>query len=347
MTESPISTDDGGYIAIVPIKNYYNFLADTNGNLIKYFFDANIRDYQGKVEVNKAINQTLVDKTSDEDFWWLNNGITITSSQATVASKRLHIEDPQIVNGLQTSHEIYKYFSQNLEDNDERNVLIRIVTPRSESSRLKIIKATNSQTNIPPASLRATDPIHRNIEDYLYSNGYYYDRRKNYHKNQGKPTRKIISISYMAQVVMSILLKKPDFARARPSTLIKNEVEYKRIFADDMPLKVYLNAAEIQDLVKLTLKDYEPKQDRSTMTDIRFYVMLSFVGKKVGTANIRRGHLENIVIGSFTDEKPTIDLITTDVLRIYNNLGGDDSVAKGSDMVTKIIDYIDNKVEDE
>ncbi|GAI16788.1 unnamed protein product, partial [marine sediment metagenome] len=65
-------------------------------------FEANVRDYQGKVEVNKAIGNTLLSAYS-EDFWWLNNGVTVVASQASLSGKTLVVEDPQIVNGLQTS----------------------------------------------------------------------------------------------------------------------------------------------------------------------------------------------------------------------------------------------------
>ena len=159
LSDNPISTQDGGYIALAPIKNYYDFLKDEKDELIKNFFDANIRDYQGTVEVNSAIKDTLMVGKPAEDFWWLNNGITITASNASFASKILHIEDPQIVNGLQTSFEIFNYFKTNKVETDTRSVLIRVVKTKDESSRLKVIKATNSQTNIPPASLRATDPF--------------------------------------------------------------------------------------------------------------------------------------------------------------------------------------------
>ena len=44
LLDNPISTQDGGYIAIVPLKNYYSFISDDqSGDLIKYFFDSNIR----------------------------------------------------------------------------------------------------------------------------------------------------------------------------------------------------------------------------------------------------------------------------------------------------------------
>lgn len=221
LNDNPISTQDGGYIAIVPLKNFFEFITDDEENLIKYFFDSNIRDYQGSVEVNSAIRDTLKVHEPVEDFWWLNNGVTITATQATFASKKLQIEEPQIVNGLQTSFEIFNYFKTNKIEDEGRNVLVRVVKTGDEKSRLKVIKATNSQTNIPPASLRATDPIHRDIEDYFLSKGLYYDRRKNYHKNQLRPINKIIGIPYLAQIVMSVLEQKPDYARARPSTIIK------------------------------------------------------------------------------------------------------------------------------
>lgn len=159
LLDNPISTQDGGYIAIVPLKNYFDFISDKNGELIKYFFDSNIRDYQGNVEVNSGIKETLMTATPSEDFWWLNNGITITASDATFGSKILQIEEPQIVNGLQTSFEIFGYFKTNKVQTESRNVLVRVVKTKDEKSRLKVIKATNSQTNIPPASLRATDPM--------------------------------------------------------------------------------------------------------------------------------------------------------------------------------------------
>ena len=59
----------------------------------------------------------------------------------------------------------------------------------------------------------ATDKIQRDIEDYLKSRGLFYDRRKNFYKNSGKPRDVIIDIPYLAQAVMAILLRRPDTAR--------------------------------------------------------------------------------------------------------------------------------------
>ncbi|WP_199783730.1 AIPR family protein, partial [Cronobacter dublinensis] len=131
-------------------------------------------DHNGDVIVNVAIQETL--NTGKEDFWFLNNGVTIITSKAVLSGKTLTIENPQVVNGLQTSHEIYNYFSSLEEVSEEsRNVLVRVICESNAESRDKIIRATNSQTSIPPASLRSADVIHRDIEDFFKANGYFYD----------------------------------------------------------------------------------------------------------------------------------------------------------------------------
>lgn len=189
LADNPISI--GGnkdYVALVNLGDYYRFIADEQNNLRKYIFESNVRDYQGHNSVNKEIENTLTSSTP-EDFWWLNNGVTIVAedvSQAT--SKQLLIVNPEIVNGLQTSNEIFLHFSANPEllEQEKRNILLRIIVPKDENSRDRIILATNNQTTIPAVALRSTDPIHRQIEMYFKSRGLYYDRRKNYYKNQGK-----------------------------------------------------------------------------------------------------------------------------------------------------------------
>lgn len=344
LSDNPISTQDGGYIALAPIKNYYDFLKDEKDELIKNFFDANIRDYQGTVEVNSAIKDTLMITKPTEDFWWLNNGITITASNASFASKILHIEDPQIVNGLQTSFEIFNYFKTNKVETDTRNVLIRVVKTTDESSRLKVIKATNSQTNIPPASLRATDPIHRDIEDYLISKGYYYDRRKNYHKNQGRPINRIISIPYLAQVVMAILNQKPDYARARPSTLIKSNADYEGIFDTKIPIELYYKTVAIHETIEKAIKKYNnPKLSRIQIGDIKFHVSMYAAARILNKSKPNTRDIAAIDLTSLTES--LINEAIEHVYLVYDLMGGNNSVAKGKEFVKEVLEQLQNNLE--
>ena len=230
------------------LSEFYGFISEQDGRLLRRIFEANVRDYQGNVQVNKGIRDTLFNPAGD-DFWWLNNGITIIASHVSLSGKILNILNPLIVNGLQTSYEIHSYFSADPTRHDDSNILVRVIgvahTANEEQTRNRIIKATNSQTAIQVASLRATDNIQRDIEDYLRSEGLYYDRRKNYYKNEGRPIAKIISITYLAQSVIAILLKRPNDARARPSSLLKEDANYYTIFDATHLMPLYLKCIQI------------------------------------------------------------------------------------------------------
>jgi AIPR protein len=137
----------------------------------------------------------------------------------------------------------------------ERHVLVRVLKPNSESSRDRIIRATNSQTFIDAASLRATDEIHRKIEEWFKVHQLYYERRKNFYKNAGMPRDRIVSIPVLAQAVMAVVLHKPDVARARPSSLLKRDDDYLKVFNPDYSLQLYLNTALILQRVDRFLSD--------------------------------------------------------------------------------------------
>lgn len=113
LVENTISNNTSSYIGLINIKELFKFITDNTNTLIKHIFESNVRDYQGKNNVNSEIANTLRTNIT-EDFWWLNNGVTILSSKITPTSnKKLTIQNPEIVNGLQTSSEIYRYFKEN------------------------------------------------------------------------------------------------------------------------------------------------------------------------------------------------------------------------------------------
>ena len=200
LLDQPISQSENEYISLVKLGTYFKFITDDNLFLRKSFFESNVRDYQGHNSVNSCIANTLEGK-GKEDFWWLNNGVTILSTDIKlITNKSLQVVNPQIVNGLQTSREIYNYFSERSQkcDEDTRTILVRVIKPESEESRDNIIFSTNNQTSIPKSSLRVTDTIHLQIEMYFKNRGLYYDRRKNYYKNQKK---KAVDIMYRPQKV--------------------------------------------------------------------------------------------------------------------------------------------------
>lgn len=325
VAESPIGTAGGSYICLVELKSYYRFISD-GGALARSLFESNVRDYQGSVIVNTGIRQTLQNVHS-EDFWYLNNGVTIITPNAVLAGKQLTIEDPQIVNGLQTSHEIYQHFSQADESVvDKRNVLVRVISEKDEPARDRIIRATNSQTSIPPASLRSSDEIHRNIEDFLKTNGFYYDRKKNFYKNKGMPISQIVSIPYMAQAMMAMILQRPDQARARPSTLLNSDIEYKRIFSLDMPIDVYLKIVQIMRAVERQMKTMEI--ERKTATNIKYYVAMVYAAlltRSMSSIGAKLSSISQLII-----DIADLTSVIIDVENMFTIAGGTDQLAKGS-----------------
>lgn len=101
------ATAGTSHTALVKLRDYYDFLTDDSGALRRHIFDWNVRDYQGNVEVNREIRQSLVDEDAPE-FWWLNNGVTIVCSRTSIVGKTYVLDDVQIVNGLQTSYAIHR-----------------------------------------------------------------------------------------------------------------------------------------------------------------------------------------------------------------------------------------------
>ncbi|WP_338833982.1 hypothetical protein MHLNE_03540 [Moorella humiferrea] len=273
LLETPISTGESGYVALSTLKDYFNFITDEKGTLRRYLFEANVRDYLGNVEVNRDIRKTLEHKDS-LDFWWLNNGVTIISSKGSIVGRTISLDDVQIVNGLQTTQTLYDWFKENEVIDDKRCILVKIIVTDDPEARDRIIKATNFQTAVPSASLRATDRIQRDIEEYFLRKDWFYDRRKNYYKNQGKPLGKIISIPYLAQAMMAIVLREPDNSRARPSTLIKDEADYKRVFNETYPLELYFCSARLMRQIDEFLRSDLPGYTNDEKNNMRFHLAM-------------------------------------------------------------------------
>ena len=183
-------------------------------------------------------------------------------------------------NGLQTSTEIYNFYSNNkvLIDKESRNNLVRVIVPSSEKARDDIIFATNNQTNIPKSSLRVTDTIHLQIEMYMKSRGLYYDRRKNYYKNQKKKAADIVGVSFLAQCLISVFLRKPDFARARPSTLLTDDETYKKLYESNTDLDVYYKTALLGEKIQANLSK-TTDMTSAERNDVLYYLLYAVSAK--------------------------------------------------------------------
>ena len=334
LSENPISSSGAvAFVCLVSLRDFFNFITDDKGCLLRSIFESNVRDYQGTTQVNEDIQSTLRDNRDDE-FWWLNNGVTIICSQATLSGKTVTIANPQIVNGLQSSTEVFNYFKIDNTTEEKRNLLVRVIVPPAVESRDRIIKATNSQTQIPVASLRATERIHRDIEEYLRPHGLFYDRRKNSYKNEGKAIEKIVSIPHLAQAVMSIALQRPNDARARPSSLLKKDAEYETVFNSQYPISLYLVCANIMKTVDTAVRADKYGLNRKDQTNLRFYVATYLASLLCRKAIPAIQEIANIPLATVSESM--LDESVAAVQEDYKTLGASDQTAKGTELIAKI-----------
>lgn len=330
------------YIAFVHLHKYAEFLTDDTGKLRRLAFESNVRDYQGSTRVNEAIKASLQSTYSDDDpdFWWLNNGVTILCTQSSITGEKLNLQDAQIVNGLQTSVSIYEHFKGSTPPaEDPRVMLIRVIKTDSEEIRNEIIRATNQQNSLPSFAMRATDPWQKDIETFFESNNYYYDRRKNFYKNQGKPTAKIVTVPYLAQAVLSIGFSHPDAARARPSTPLVNDTTYEQLFNPRASLAGYLWMAKLQKAVDAHLR--ASSEEQSFKSNLRFHLSMVVAENLAGQKVQNPAQLDS----HFQDEIDTsnFDTLTQELKGYLETYAADhpdftyDRIAKSSDFTDFVV----------
>lgn len=280
------SDSENGFVMNMSIKDYYNLITQDN-EILDVLFEGNIRDFEGQtVEVNKNIKNTL-EEVYDADFWWLNNGITmIVDSYTPLPNDSAKVVNPIIVNGLQTSYTIFNYFKENIDklENEDRNILLKIVNTDSINISDMIISSTNRQNAVKPAQLKATDPIQKDIEQLLLKNGIYYERRKNYYKNRGIDKHKIVTLENLAQYLESIYYGNCSGARNNPTTLLKSEKLYNKLFNSSINPNIYtitsevaLKTLECLRKIKKNNDDIFNKKHSVSLDIFKFYIMRMIV----------------------------------------------------------------------
>lgn len=232
-----ISYEQECFIVLCNLRDYYDFITDESHRLKKYLFDSNVRDYMGMNSVNEDIYSSL--QHNDADFWWLNNGITILARHSVNVGNALRIQDVQIVNGLQTSQTIFEYFSKNPTVEENRSVMIKIISQDDAEIRDRIIRSTNNQTAIESKSLFATEKLQRDIEDIMKQHGLFYERRVNYYKNQDVDPSLIYDIMALGAGYLGLILRVPERAANFKQKLLRDPVKYDMLFNHGEPLEIW------------------------------------------------------------------------------------------------------------
>ena len=86
-----VLSQDNSYLMLTDLREYFRFVVSDEGSLRRYLFDSNVRDFMGANPVNYDIRNSLRDPNAPE-FWWLNNGITILASDASIVGKEISLK---------------------------------------------------------------------------------------------------------------------------------------------------------------------------------------------------------------------------------------------------------------
>jgi hypothetical protein len=151
------------YLGYISGHDLIGIITDSQGNLRRKLFYENVRDFQGEGNpVNSEIAKTVCEKELQDKFILLNNGITIVAKHLKYLGSNVYeMRDFQIVNGCQTSNEIF------LNRKHSENILVPMKIIHTTDSDLisMIVKATNRQTPVPDEAFIALEKYHKLLQD--------------------------------------------------------------------------------------------------------------------------------------------------------------------------------------
>ena len=215
-------------------------------------FDLNIRRYIRSKSIDSGIKETL-DRHRNE-FWFLNNGLTIVCSDYSISGDKMSVYNFSIVNGGQTTYLIGNYKGKN---NDEFFIPCKVVCDDTLASGTnekslaffsRIAQATNSQKKISAKDLRSNSPEMRTLQKLLENSGIHLEiKRSSNAKKSGGIT---IKNEDFAQIYTAFVYQQPGTARNKKSYIFENDTAYARVFRQKFT-KEPDKAAFIVDLIRL------------------------------------------------------------------------------------------------
>ena len=242
----------------------------------------------------------------------LNNGVTMLTSGANIFDNVITINDVQIVNGLQTTVTIFNYYQNGYSDRSNRKVLIKVINPSSPAIGKEITKATNNQSTIPLYALHANDKIQKDIEDILFRNGFYYERRPMYYQNLGYPIEKIVLPLYLAGGYTGLILKLPHRAAQLKSKFMDNKTLCDQVFSELADINLWPVIASVlnrTDSVTERYRDIVKKSTEKYLRSVRYIVSLVTVARIIGKLSFGVNDLVQIDLSNYSEDiiKETIE----------------------------------------
>ena len=200
-------------------------------------FERNIRRYLGLTgnRVNEAVAATLREPDQRPNFYFYNNGVTITCSQfrhnaLQRDSWRVQVNDLQIVNGGQTARTVQQIAGEIGPEIEAAEVLVRIYELLQNDNELveAITFATNSQNPVDLRDLKVNEPRQEALSTSISGLGYTYRAKR---EDRAVSSNEFTS-AVIAEAVLAIWRHRPHQARFRSREHFG--ALYNTIFTEDL-----------------------------------------------------------------------------------------------------------------
>ena len=261
------------YLGYLTGQEFLKIIIDSQGNLRRRLFYENVRDYQGATPVNKEIRNTLSSSLLHDKFILLNNGITIVTRHfKPLGSNEYEMTDFQIVNGCQTSNEIYS------QKEEAKDILIPIKIIHTTDTELiaMIVRASNRQTMVPDEAFITMEAYHKRLQDIFetYSKEMplklFYERRSGEFDFLDKRPRRfqIVSLHGLIRAVTSVYFSNAYVVyNNNPANILRNRKA--SLFQDSHIPEIYYVSNYL--LSQFNYFNYK-NEFGSDANNLRFYV---------------------------------------------------------------------------
>lgn len=236
-------------LATVKFSELKKLILTSDKNLKEKLFIENVRNYIGSTPVNLDIRKTLDAVAERNYFPFLNNGLAIICDKIErhpVKEKEFTLTFPRIINGCQTTNELFKKFKESADESsiDNIEIVAKVISTNDNNLKKMIIYAANNQNSI-DKDLQSLNEFHEKIETYYLGKDekafhIYFERLRGQHSNVNPPYSRV-NIETLARVFISVLLRKPHEMKSNAVSVIDKFQKEGKIFSSSSqePMQYY------------------------------------------------------------------------------------------------------------
>lgn len=200
-----IKTKSGVSSYVLPVQA--KELVDMSGIDDGTLFSQNVRQSLGNTKVNRAMKESVADKSQHQFFPLYHNGVTILCKKAERKDDKLIISQYVVVNGAQ-SISTFKKAESSL--SDDLRVIAKVVELNDSDLAKAITINSNNQNAIKPRDLKSTNEVQIRLKhefEKKFSGKFDYEIKRGQHSPDGV---EVITNEEAGRLLLAFDLLEPD-----------------------------------------------------------------------------------------------------------------------------------------